>query len=829
MVHTSYSTEEINTLCNGTHLGAKQEVNYLLIDSRSQQFYHNTLFIALIGDRQDGHQYIADAYEKGVRSFLISNQDFVQSNFVEAAFIVVENTLNALQQITRHHRQKFEGNVIAITGSNGKTIVKEWLFQILKDQFNICRSPKSYNSQIGVPLSIWNLNEENNLAIFEAGISAPNEMNILEGMIQPTIGVFTTIGNAHAQNFDSQKQILSEKLLLFKNVATLSYCKDQELVEKTIQNDATFKAKNLICWSRKSEADLRIIAEEEYNNGIKIRGIYKNENIEFEIPFKDQASIENAIHCYLVCLHLNINPKTIAEGMQHLNAVAMRLELKKGIYSCTLINDTYNSDINSIKIAITYLKAQHQHPKHTLILSDILQNSHHPKDVYLEIAQLIKRNKIDRLIGIGNEIKHFKDLFKVESIFFETTDDFLNHIEDLNFFDEAILIKGARKFEFERITNRLQEKAHNTTLEINLSHLIDNFNYYKSILKKDTKLMVMVKAFSYGSGTHEIANILDYYNVDYLAVAYTDEGIALRKQGIKTPILVLNPEPQSFESLIRFDLEPEIFNLRTLKMFIDTIKILDQKAVENKKFPIHLKLDTGMHRLGFEESQLAEAVQLITMEKRIKVVSVFSHLVASDDTQMDNFTQNQFKKFDQMCQFLTQQLGNDFMRHILNSSGILRFPENQYDMVRLGIGLYGIGNVKEDKKQLKPVHRLVAQISQIKQLKKGEFIGYGGKGIMPQDGQIATIPIGYADGISRLLGNGKWRMEINHQLAPTIGSICMDMCMINITNINAKEGDLVVVFGENNDIYELAKAEQTIPYEVLTDIGSRVKRVFYLD
>lgn len=829
MVHTSYSTIEISKLCHATHLGIEQEVNYLLIDSRSQQFYHNTLFVALIGDRQDGHQYITEAYSKGVRSFLISNQDFVQANFVDAAFIVVENTLIALQQIAKHHRQKFNNQTIAITGSNGKTIVKEWLFQILKEQFNICRSPKSYNSQIGVPLSIWNLNQDNNLAIFEAGISAPNEMAILEDMIQPTIGIFTTIGSAHAQNFESQEQILKEKFLLFKNVKAIIYCKDQALVEKTIQKDQNLSSKNLISWSRKSEADLRITAEEEYNNGIKIRGIYKNEALEFEIPFKDQASIENAIITYLSCLYLNVNQSTITEGMLQLNAVAMRLELKKGIHSCTLINDTYNSDINSIKIAITYLKAQHQHPKHTLILSDILQNSHSAKDVYVEVSQLIKRNKIDQLIGIGKEISHFKDLFKVKSSFFDTTDDFLNQIEALHFFDEAILIKGARKFEFERITNRLQEKAHNTTLEINLSHLIDNFNYFKSILKKETKLMVMVKAFSYGSGTHEIANILEYYNVDYLAVAYTDEGIALRKQGIKTPILVLNPEPQSFESLIRFDLEAEIFNLRSLKMFIDTIKILDQKEFENRQFPIHLKLDTGMHRLGFEADQLEEAVQLIKREKRIKVLSAFSHLVASDDAQMDDFTKQQFKRFEQMCHYLSQNLSYDFMRHILNSSGIQRFPENQYDMVRLGIGLYGISNTKEHKKQLKVVHRLVAQISQIKQLKKGDFIGYGGKGIMPTDGQIATIPIGYADGFSRLLGNGNWKMEINQQLAPTIGSICMDMCMIDISGIAAKEGDLVVVFGEQNDIYQLAKAQRTIPYEVLTDIGSRVKRVFYLD
>lgn len=815
-------------MCQGDHHGITQSVNYILYDSRAQQKYVESMFVALIGHRQDGHQYIEEAYKKGIRSFLISNNNSINKEWRDATFILVDNTLCALHLLAKAHRSNYQLPVIAITGSNGKTVTKEWLFQLLKDQYNICRSPKSYNSQIGVPFSIWNLNETHNLGIFEAGISAPNEMATLEEMIQPSIGIFTNIGSAHAQNFDSQAAIIKEKLLLFYNCKTLIYCKDHESIHQTILTTKKLDKVNKVSWAVEGEADLQITERNKEDGKTIISGIFKGNTISIRIPFMDDASIEDAIHSWLICLVLNVPNHSIEQGMLQLSPIAMRLELKKGINGCTLINDTYNSDVTSLKIAITYLKQQQQHPKHTLIISDILQNSIRLDLLYEEVADLVKRNQIDRVIAIGPNISSQSALFHVPIECYKNTTDFLQHLTNQSFQNEAILIKGARLFEFERITDRLQEKAHNTTLEINLNNLIDNFNYYKSILRPQTKLMVMVKAFSYGSGTHEIANILEYYRADYLAVAYTDEGISLREQGIKLPIMVLNPEPSSFDSLVRFDLEAEIFSLRLLKLFISHIKSLP-KSEKSQPKRIHLKLDTGMRRLGFELTDLQEVVSLLSSEPSIEVASIFSHLAASDENEKDGFTQEQFSRFNAMDAHLKNHLKSPYMRHILNSSGILRFPDQQFEMVRLGIGLYGVSNTEEHKKHLNPVHRLVAHISQIKQLKKGETVGYGRRGIMPQDGQTATVSIGYADGISRLLGNGSWKVAVNGQLVPTIGSICMDMLMIDITGITAKEGDEVVIFGPQNTIYELSKAQNTIPYEILTDVGNRVKRVFYLE
>ncbi len=828
MINKRYNTTEICTMCLGEHYGITQSVNYILYDSRAQQKYVESMFVALIGRRQDGHQYIEEAYKKGIRSFLISSKDSINTAWTDATFILVENSLKALHLLAKAHRSNYQLPVIAVTGSNGKTVTKEWLFQLLKDQYNICRSPKSYNSQIGVPFSIWNLNETHNLGIFEAGISAPNEMGSLEEMIQPSIGIFTNIGSAHAQNFDNRVAIIKEKLLLFYNCETLIYCKDHESIHHSILANKKLDKVKKVTWSVVADADLQITERKKEDGKTLITGTYNGFNHSIQIPFIDDASIEDAIHSWLTCLILKAPNYSIEQGMAQLSPIAMRLELKKGINGCTLINDTYNSDVTSLKIAITYLKQQQQHPKHTLIISDILQNSIRLNLLYQEVADLVKRNQIDRVIAIGPNISSQSALFYIPIECYKNTTDFLQHLTNESFQNEAILIKGARLFEFERITDRLQEKAHTTTLEINLNNLIDNFNYFKSILKPKTKLMVMVKAFSYGSGTHEIANILDYYRADYLAVAYTDEGISLRQQGIKLPIMVLNPEPASFDSLVRFNLEAEIFSLRLLKLFISHVKSLPKTETSQPK-RIHLKLDTGMRRLGFEINELQEVVSLISSEPSIEVASIFSHLAASDENEKDDFTLEQFSRFNEMDAYLKSRLKSTYIRHILNSSGILRFPDQQFEMVRLGIGLYGVSNTEEHKKNLNPVHRLVAHISQIKQLKKGETVGYGRKGIMSQDGQTATVSIGYADGISRLLGNGNWKVAVNGQLVPTIGSICMDMLMIDITGIKANEGDEVVIFGPQNTIYQLSKAQHTIPYEILTDVGNRVKRVFYLE
>ena len=828
MNNRSYNTTEICTICQGEHYGITQSINHILYDSRAQQRFDQSLFIALIGTRQNGHQYIEESYNKGIRSFLISEKSAINLQLKDAAFILVDNTLTALQQLATAHRKRYKIPVIGITGSNGKTVTKEWLFQLLKDQLNICRSPKSYNSQIGVPFSVWNLNETHDLAIFEAGISFPNEMEKLEKVIQPTIGIFTNIGFAHAQNFESQTAIINEKLALFYNCETLIYCKDHELLDKTIGSNQQLQTIKKITWSTKENADLIITKRTQEGNKTTISGLFKGENKSITIPFKDDASIEDAIHSWLTCLILKTPEDAIQSGMLSLSPIAMRLELKKGINGCTIINDTYNSDVTSLKIAITYLKQQQQHPKHTLIISDIYQNSSRLDDLYAEVADLVNRNKIDRVIVIGKDISSHKKLFNTPIECFRSTDEFINSLNNESFLNEAILIKGARLFEFERITERLQEKEHTTALEINLNHLIDNFNYYKSILKPKTKLMIMVKAFSYGSGTHEIANILEYYHADYLAVAYTDEGISLRKQGITLPIMVLNPEPSSFDSFVRFDLEAEIFSLRLLRLFISHLKSL-KNSEKNRSYRIHLKLDTGMKRLGFEPSELPEVVHLLSTEPSIEVASIFSHLAASDEEEQDDFTQEQFRRFSEMDNYLKSNLKAPYMRHILNSSGILRFPDQQFEMVRLGIGLYGVSNTEEHKKHLKPAHRLIAHISQIKNIKKGETIGYGRRGVMPKDGKTATVSIGYADGISRALGNGQWKVAINGQLAPTMGSICMDMIMVNITDISAEEGDEVIIIGPDNNIYEIAEAQKTIPYEILTGIGKRVKRIFYLE
>ncbi len=827
MIGKRYNSSEICTMCQGEHVGTVQTVNHILYDSRAQQNYTDSMFVALLGERHNGHHFIKEAYGKGIRTFLVSDPNFIDSKMKDTAFILVENTLTALHQVAQTHREKYQLPVIAITGSNGKTITKEWLFQILKEYKNTCRSPKSYNSQIGVPFSVWNLNETHELGIFEAGISQPNEMYTLERIIQPSIGILTNIGVAHAQNFENQQAIIAEKAHLFYHCKTLLYCKDHIPIHEYIESNDTLKKVTRITWSVSEKADLAIKSIKKESKQTIINGTYKDKKVSITIPFKDDASIENAIHTWLACLVLEVPNNIITKGMLELNAIAMRLELIKGVNNCTLINDTYNSDITSLKIAITYLKQQQQHPKHTLILSDILQNSSRLDTLYSDVADLVERNRLDRIIVIGADISSQIERFSIPIESFLTTEAFLGSIHGKSFNNEAILIKGARRFEFERITERLQEKAHNTTLEINLNHLISNFNYYKSILNQDTKVMVMVKAFSYGSGTHEIANILEYYKADYLAVAYTDEGIALRRQGIKLPIMVLNPEPSSFESLLRYDLEAEIFSLRLLEQFVNEFKSFIS-INEPKPCRIHLKMDTGMRRLGFEQADLAAVVALLKKHPLIEVASIFSHLAASDDDGKDEFTALQFSRFAAMDEYLKAHIEKPYMRHILNSSGILRFPDQQFEMVRLGIGLYGISNTEEHKNHLQPVHRLVAHISQIKKVKKGETIGYGRRGIMPEDGQTATISIGYADGVSRKLGSGKWEVVINGQKAPTIGSICMDMLMVNITHINAEEGDEVIIFGPDNTLYELSAAQDTIPYEVLTAVGKRVKRAFYL-
>ncbi len=800
-------------------------IKNLLIDSRKLSNIETSLFFAIKGERHDGHSYIQELYEKGIFNFVVTKSPENIEKFSSANFIVVENTLSALQTLCKHHREQFQIPIIGITGSNGKTIVKEWLFQLMREDKNIVRSPKSFNSQVGVPLSVWQMNEDNDLGIFEAGISKPNEMNYLEKIIQPTIGLITNIGQAHDENFDNQIQKVKEKLNLFIHVKTLIYCKDYLSVHNELAEGGAFQNIEMFTWSKKSSANLLVGRITKTASDTEIQAVCKNDFIRITIPFTDEASVENAIHCWATMLFLGYENKVIAERMRLLSPVAMRLELKEGINNCSIINDSYNSDLGSLNIALDFLNQQKQHPKKTIILSDILQSGRNEDVLYKDVAELIHKKGISRLIGIGESISNQAKQFNVEKYFYKTTKEFLEQFNNSFFKDETILLKGARTFGFEEISKVIQQKAHETVLEINLNAIVHNYNYYRSKIKADTKIMAMVKAFSYGSGSFEIANILQFHRVDYLAVAYADEGIELRKAGITMPIMVMNPEEQSYDAMIQFNLEPEIYSFRVLSLFEETLKRSERNNLE--PIPIHLKLDTGMHRLGFEADDVNELIVRIKNNKHLVIKSIFSHLAASDEEEHDEFTWLQIKNFNSMSNQIKSHFDYPIIKHILNSAGISRFPDAQFDMVRLGIGLYGIGATKAEQNQLQNVSTLKTSISQIKNIPANETVGYSRKGVAKTDMQIATVPIGYADGLSRKLSNGKGKMIVNGQVAPIVGNVCMDMCMIDITNINASENDEVVVFGESQPIAEIAKDVGTIPYEILTNVSRRVKRIYY--
>ena len=823
----NYSLSTISSIVNGTLTGSNTHylVKNLLIDSRKLNDVDTSLFFAIKGDRHDGHTYIPELYEKGVRNFVVTRLPEQPSYIESANFIVVKNTLIALQQLCAFHRKQFKIPVIGITGSNGKTIVKEWLYQLMREDKNIVRSPKSFNSQVGVPLSVWQLTKDHDLGIFEAGISLPAEMQALEKIIQPTIGLITNIGRAHDENFENQVQKVSEKLKLFSNAEILIYSKDYTVIHDALTNDKQFSELAVFTWSRKLRADLLIGRITKTNTDSEIQGIYKNAFIRITIPFTDEASIENAIHCWAMLLYLGYENAVIAERMRLLSPVAMRLELKEGINNCSIINDSYNSDLGSLAIALDFLNQQKQHPKKTLILSDILQSGYTNETLYKEVAELIDKKGISRLIGIGEGISEQAGQFHVEKSFYPSTYDFLSQFNNSLFRDETILLKGARIFGFEAISKVIQQKAHETVLEINLNSIVHNLNYFRSKIKAETRIMAMVKAFSYGSGSFEIANILQFHRVDYLAVAYADEGIELRKAGITMPIMVMNPEEQSYDAMILYNLEPEIYSFRVLNLFEETLK--RSERANQQPVLIHLKLDTGMHRLGFEEADVNELIVRIKNNKYLHVKSIFSHLAASEEPEHDDFTWQQIKSFNAMSEKIKAHFTYPIFKHILNSAGISRFPDAQFDMVRLGIGLYGIGANTAEQAQLQNVSTLKTSISQIKNIPANETVGYNRKGIASHDMQIATVPIGYADGLSRKLSNGKGKMIIKGKVAPIVGSVCMDMCMIDITDIAANENDEVIVFGNENPITEIAKDIGTIPYEVLTNVSRRVKRIYF--
>lgn len=838
---TEYKTPEIVKAIGGK-LIAKAKKDYiiqeLLLDSRKLIHPSSTLFFALAGQKLDGHNYIEELYRKGVRNFVVSkDKGITEEAFPDANFILVKDCVFALQKLATFHRSKFTFPVIAVTGSNGKTVVKEWLYQLLHEDYHIVRSPKSYNSQIGVPLSLWLIGESHNLGIFEAGISESGEMDKLEKMIRPNIGVFTNLGEAHSEGFLSARHKTKEKLNLFVNAEILIYCKDyfdinQSIAEINALSKGSDETENKIktfTWSLSSEADVQVVNVMQKAGHSFISCVYQNKDLDFEIPFADKASIENAINCACVMLYLKRDFAEIKERMKHLSGIKMRLEMREAINNCSLINDTYNSDIGSLRIAIDFLKQQNQHPKKTVILSDILQSGRGELDLYAEVATLLSESKINRLIGIGPALMRAKKEFErndsLQVSCFESTEDFLRHLDSTSFQNEVILLKGARKFRFEVISKFLEKKAHETVLEINLNAVSHNLKTYQSLLKPETKIMAMVKAFSYGSGSFEIANVLQFNRVDYLAVAYADEGVELRKNGIKLPIMVMNPEQRSFEAMIQYNLEPEIYSHSLFDRFLEVLSIL--RNTDEEKYKIHIELETGMNRLGFPENEIPLLIEKLKVSNQMQIASVFSHLAASDDSEYDDFTKKQVAKFDEMSQLITKEFETPILRHILNSNGITRHTKAQFDMVRLGIGLYGIDSSEKVQGKLMNVQTLKTTISQIKQVKKGETVGYGREGKITKEKTIATVGIGYADGLSRKLSGGKGKMLVNGKLAPIIGNVCMDMVMLDITGIDAQEGDEVIVFGAKPPIQEIAEAAETIPYEILTSISTRVKRVYF--
>lgn len=797
------------------------EINWLLTDSRSLSFPTESLFFAIRTLRNNGHNYILELYQQNLRYFVVSEMQPEYENLPDAVFLVVKDTLLALQTLAATHRASFHIPVIGITGSNGKTVVKEWLYQLLHTDYRITRSPRSYNSQIGVPLSVWAMNENTQLGIFEAGISEMHEMEYLQPIIQPTIGIFTNLGEAHQENFTGLKQKCEEKLQLFKDAEVLIYCSDNKLVEISIAQSG-FRGK-LFAWGKSDKAQVQVLKLEKTISATQALLKYGSADISISIPFTDAASIENALQCVVVMLYLGVKADEIAKRILLLESVAMRLEVKDGVRDCLIINDSYNSDLNSLSIALDFLNQQAtaKNLSKTLILSDILQTGQTPDELYKTVAELVKNKNVQRIIGIGSEIGKQADKFDaINTVFFEHTEDFLKSASLRDFQKEIILLKGSRSFHFEDISEKLELITHETTLEVNLNALVDNLNYFRSKLRHETKMMCMVKAFAYGSGAVEVARTLQHHRCDYLAVAVADEGAELRREGIRIPIVVMNPEKGSFGMIFDNKLEPEIYSFRLLDAFIASAEKLGLTD-----YPIHVKIDSGMHRLGFEPQDMEQLLARLKGQNQVKVRSVFSHLSGSDDAKFDDFTKQQIATFTACADQLSATFSHHIMRHILNSAGIERFPEYQFDMVRLGIGHYGISSLPEVN--LKQVCALKTVILQIKTVKAGETVGYSRKGIVNADKRIAIIPIGYADGFDRKLGNGVGEVLVNGQRAKVIGNVCMDLAMIDVTNLEAKEGDVVEIFGDNLTVSEVAGWLKTISYEVLTSVSRRVKRVYF--
>lgn len=832
-----YSIEKLAEMAGAKRFGTTEaRISRLLTDSRSLSFPEETLFFALKTDRNDGHRYIDNLYQRGVRNFVVSalpdswilekqgikNSNNQELKYSDANFLVVDNTLKALGQIARQHREAFNIPVLAITGSNGKTIVKEWIYQLLSKDVATTRSPRSYNSQIGVPLSLWNIDERTKLAVFEAGISQKGEMERLEQMIQPNIGLLTHVGVAHQENFSTKREKVIEKLKLFKNVDTLIYCEDNDTVNTAVKEQCKCK---LFSWSQKNEkATLYVANVEKHPDSTTVSFRYKGEELSYTLPFIDNASVENSVGALCFTLLWGANTETVIREMAHLEPVAMRLEVKEGQHGCTLINDAYNSDIHSLEIALDFMsrRPDHNGRKRTLIISDIEQSGMTDEDLYGEVAQLIELKNVEKIIGIGPHISAYSHLFSTQNKhFFATSEAFARSKEIRQIRDEVVLLKGARRFGFERLTDLLVKKVHETILEVNLDAIVENLNYYRSFLNPSTKLVCMIKADAYGAGATEVAKTLQDHQVDYLAVAVADEGVTLRRNGITANIMVMNPEMSSFKTLFDYGLEPEVYSFRLLKALIEAA---EREGISG--YPVHVKLDTGMHRLGFHPvDDIEELISTLKRQHAVTPRSVFSHFVGSDDDQFDDFSASQYELFLKGSSRLQSVFSHKILRHICNSAGIEHFPERQMDMCRLGLGLYGIS--PRGNRLLSNVSTLKTTILQMRTVKATDTVGYSRRGTLNRDSVIAAIPIGYADGLNRHLGRGKCYCLVNGKPAPYVGNICMDVAMIDVTGIDCHEGDTVEIFGNNLPVTVLSDATDTIPYEILTGVSNRVKRVYY--
>lgn len=818
----SYSLEKIASLIGAHCFGeGEAQIDWILNDSRSLAFPESTLFFALRSQRNDGHKYIPDLYRRGVRNFVVANlPENYEQKYSDAHFLRVVSPLKALQRLAERHREEYDLPVVGVTGSNGKTVVKEWLYQLLSGSRNVTRSPRSYNSQVGVPLSVWLLNSRSEVGVFEAGISQPGEMSALRAIIQPTIGVMTNLGPAHQENFSSLQEKCLEKLSLFKDCQVVVYEADDPVVSECV-DQAMLKGDHL-AWSRRdpnSPLFIRDVRKEETFTTVNYT--YLGTDGSYTLPFVDEASIQNSIHCLAVCLYLRLPAADIAARMSRLEPVAMRLEVKQGVRGCTLINDSYNSDINSLDIALDFMNRRPESRRRTLILSDILQSGMPVEELYAKVAEMVNRRKVDRIIGVGPDIMAQSQRFHMDKMFFVSSEALLQSgmLDKLS--NEVILLKGSRKFNFEAISEHLSLKVHETTLEVNLEAIVRNLNYYRSFMKPETKMVCMVKASAYGAGSVEIAKTLQDHRVDYLAVAVADEGADLRKAGITGNIIIMNPEMSTFNMLFQYDLEPEVYSFALLEALI---KAAEKEGITN--FPVHLKLDTGMHRLGFDpEHDLPALIDRLQHQTALLPRSVFSHFVGSDSPDFDAFSAHQFELFDKASRQLQEAFSYKILRHICNSAGIERFPERHLDMVRLGLGLYGIDPI--DNRVLNNVTTLKTTILQIHEVSSEDTVGYSRRGHLTRKSRIAAIPIGYADGLDRHLGCGHCYCLVNGQKAPYVGNICMDVCMIDVTDIDCKEGDTVEIFGDHLPVTVLSDVLGTIPYEVLTSVSERVKRVYF--